>query len=111
MEITNKTRNTLLSSTATKLLTEKERVIGLIGSIKPKAIVFETRFGIHTFLMKFSIDVVILNENKEIIALKETLKPNRIFMWNPKYKIVIELPERTIHKSKTKLHDVLQYET
>lgn len=110
MQIINSTKQTVLSRDATFIKTEKERVKGLIGEKNPKTILFETRFGIHTFFMKFAIDVLILDEDNTIVALKEHLKPNRIFMWNPKYKTVIELPSGTIKNSKTKLGDQSEIE-
>lgn len=108
MIIKNHTKQRILVTDAKLLKTEKERAIGLIGSKKPKSILFETRFGIHTFFMKFPIDVIILDDNKKVVAIKESLKSNRIFMWNPKYKTVIELPEGMIKKSGTTVYDKIQ---
>jgi uncharacterized membrane protein (UPF0127 family) len=34
--------------------------------------------GIHTFFMKFSIDVVYLNKNKEVIKIIKNMKPRKI---------------------------------
>lgn len=38
-----------------------EKVVGLIGKDKPIALLIKTHFGIHTFGLKFSIDVLRLN--------------------------------------------------
>jgi len=56
---------------------------------------FETRWGVHTFFVKESIDVLILDEENIIRAIKKGLKPRRIFFWNPKYRRVVELPKET----------------
>lgn len=79
-----------------KLKILKERAVGLIGKKEIIPVIFETRFGIHTFGMRVVIDVLILDKDKKVVALKESLKPNRIFLWNPHYKIVLELPKGTI---------------
>ena len=105
MTIKNKTKKTVLASNACFITTEKERIKGLIGEKKSKTIVFETRFGIHTFFMKFPIDVSILNESNEVVALKGEMKPNRIFVWNPKHKLVTELPTGTLRKTQTEVGD------
>lgn len=64
---------------------------------------FRTRFGIHTFGMHYPIDVIILDKQQIVVHLKENLMPNRLYFWNPKYSIVIELPKETIKKKKISL--------
>lgn len=86
-----------------------EKIFGLVGQKKPEAIIFFTRFGIHTFFMQFYIDVLILDKSKKVMSLKENLKPNRVFFWNPKYNTVLELPSGSIKKSKTQAGDLLEF--
>lgn len=81
----------------------KEKVQGLIGKEKPDSLMIKTHFGIHTFGLKFPIDVLILNENNKVVSLKKNLIPNRIFVWNPMYEKVIELPVNTIDKKKIEI--------
>lgn len=81
----------------------REKVQGLIGSKKPKNFLLKTRFGIHTFGLTFPIDVVILNKSHQVVVLKENLKPYNIFLWNPRYDTVLELPEGTIREEKIEL--------
>ena len=81
---------------------------GFIGKNDVEAIVFTTRFGIHTFGLKFPIDVLILNDKRKVIYTKENLKPNRIFAWNPKYKLVVELNKKLIKNSGIEVNDYLQ---
>lgn len=82
----------------------KEKVQGLIGKDKPEALMIRTRFGIHTFGLKFPIDVLILSNENKVVSIKENLKPNKIFLWNPLYEKVLELPSGTIKKNKIKTH-------
>lgn len=74
--------------------------IGLLGRKKASPVIFNTRFGIHTFGMRFPIDAVILNKNNEVVSYKKNLVPNRVFVWNPKYEKVLELPKGFISKNK-----------
>lgn len=82
----------------------KDKITGLIGKKKPFALMIKTHFGIHTFGLKFPIDVLILNNKDEVVSIKENLKPNSIFLWNPKYEKVIELPNGTIKEKRLKMH-------
>lgn len=106
--IENKTQKTLIA----KNLYKKNafgKIKGLIGEKTPQAIIFNTRFGIHTFLIQFPIDVVILDKNRQVVALKRGLKPNRIFFWNIRFDTVIELPGGVLNKSKTQLGDIFKF--
>ena len=81
----------------------REKIVGLIGKDKPEALMLKTHFGIHTFGLKFPIDVVILNKENKVVNLKKNLKPKNIFLWNPKYEHVLEMPAGTIDKNKIEL--------
>ncbi len=82
-------------------------VIGLIGKKEPESIYLQTRWGIHTFFMRFPIDVVILDDEYHIAAMKEHLVPWRIFIWNPRYRHVVELPDKTIKANKWTIGDTI----
>ena len=107
--IRNKTKNTLVVKSFSKEVGLK-KFVGLIGSKNPNAIIFNTRFGIHTFLLKFSIDVLILDKNNKVVSMRNNLKPNKIFLWNIANDIVIELPSGSIQKSKTQIGDFIEYD-
>ncbi len=86
-----------------------QRTVGLIGK-EGRTLTFHTRFGIHTFGMKSPMDVLILDDKMKVVSLKKNFKPNRIFLWNPRYKIVVETKNGAIDKSKTGLGDMLKIE-
>ncbi len=73
-----------------------EKGIGLISKT-PTPMLLRTRWGIHTFGMKYPIDVVVLNKKMHVVACKKALKPWQIYMWNPIYTTIIELPEHSLH--------------
>lgn len=85
----------------------KEKVVGLIGKEKAKALLIKTHFGIHTFGLKFPIDVLILNKKNKVAKLSKHLKPGKILMWNPLHETVLELPEGTVDKKKIKINDLI----
>lgn len=81
-----------------------QKSLGLIGKQKPENILIKTRFGIHTFGLRFPIDVLILDDNNRIVKLCESLQPNKVFFWNIKYDTVIELPSEFINRSHLKIN-------
>ena len=74
--------------------------LGLTVFKKARPVMLKTRFGIHTFGMKYAIDVIILNKHFEVVRLKEKLQPNNIFIWVPIYNTVLELPWGYINENK-----------
>ena len=86
----------------------KEKIFGLIGKKRAEPLLIKTRFGIHTFFLKFPIDVIVLDKNYEVKDIKESMQPNRIFIWNPLYNIVVEMPKKTIAEKKIKTGDKIR---
>lgn len=84
-----------------------EKTTGLMGKRRIEPVLLRTRFGIHTFGLKFPIDVLILDDKNKIINLKNDLKPNRIFIWNPKYKNVLELPSGFSVRNNIRVGDIV----
>jgi uncharacterized membrane protein (UPF0127 family) len=82
-----------------------EKSIGLIGANPVYPVYFTTRWGIHTFGVLSPIDVLILDTNDCVVAIRQKMKPNRLFFWNPKYDRVVELPLGVIEKMKIILGD------
>lgn len=95
---------------AKKLNSWQEKSEGLLGNTKASPIFFKTRFGIHTFLMKFPIDIVVLDQNYKVVKIRQNLKPNRIFFWNPRFYNVLELPNGWLKKYKIKLNSTVRVE-
>lgn len=86
----------------------KEKTIGLIGSRNSHAVLIKTRFGIHTFGLKFPIDVLVLNKKDKVVRISKGLKQNRIFIWPPNYNKVIELPKGEADKNQIKIGDKIK---
>ncbi len=88
----------------------KNKARGLIGIKKAYPVFFQTRFGIHTFGLKFPIDVLILDKESRVVKFCENLKPNRIFLWNPQFNSVIELPAGEIKRLNLKIREKISIE-
>jgi uncharacterized protein len=75
------------------------RLKGLLGKkelLQGEGLLIKPCNSIHTFGMKFPIDVVFLDKEKRILALFKNLPPNRIIRVLPNAKSVIELPAGTL---------------
>lgn len=103
----NKTRKTVISKDLKIFKGNAQKTLGLLGKT-PQTILFRTRFGIHTFFLKYPIDVIVLNSQNRVVKVKRELRPNRIFLWNPKFEIVIETQSGKVEESKTEIGDFLE---
>jgi len=110
IRIINQTKQQILSLNAKNAQTFFDKVIGLIGKDKSTSMIFQTRFGIHTFGIKFPIDIIVLNKQNVVISLRKNLKPFRFFFWNPRYDTIVELPAGIIDLTKTESGDHLKFE-
>ena len=81
---------------------------GLMFADNSVPVFFKTRFGIHTFFVKHPIDVLILDNDHKIVKLKANLKPWSVFVWNPKYVRVLELPSGNIKRMKLKVGSMIK---
>ena len=63
--------------------------------------------GVHTFLMKFPIDVVFLDKQNRIIATVTNLLPQRMTKMLLSSYCVIELPSGTVQASGTVIGNVI----
>jgi hypothetical protein len=64
--------------------------------------------GVHTFWMRFAIDVVFLDREMRVIKLVKNLRPFRVTMPNTAARSVIELPAHTIAQAGLRLGDQLR---
>lgn len=109
MTMINKTRNTTIATNLIIPKTLLDQTLGLLKYKTPSAMLLQTRFGIHTFGMQYPIDVLILDKKHTVAAMKENLRPNRIFLWSIIYDTVIELPIGTIKRTQTEIGDTIVY--
>lgn len=110
----NKTQNLILADQVKKATGLKARMKGLLCQN-------ELPFGhgmwitpcnsIHTFFMKFSIDVLFLSSEGKCVQIYKNVRPFRITPMIRKAHSVLELPAGTLDQSPTQLGDLLVLET
>jgi uncharacterized membrane protein (UPF0127 family) len=108
MKILNVSKNTVLADEVFIADTFMKKVNGLTTFGQTVSLFMKTRWGIHTFDMKFPIDCVVCDNDMKVVAVRESLAPNSFFFWKPSYKNVIELPMKTISRSGTAIGDTLK---
>ncbi len=109
MRLLNKTKDKLITKNLIFLKTLSEKSKGLLYEKPPKPVYFQTRWGIHTFGMKFKIDCIVANKNM-VVKKTKSMKPNQVFFWNPRYKNVFEMPSGTTKKYDIQVGDKLKIE-
>lgn len=108
MKLLNRTKRTTLCDSVEIALSIPQRVKGLIGKENPSGLVLKTRWGVHTFGMKFPIDCVIMDSSWKVRFLRENIVPCRVILWNPFWMNVAELPAGSVRNSKTTVGNILE---
>jgi len=113
VKVVNETRGTVIGDRVEVAETSLTRMVGLLGRrglnageglwIRPSS-------GVHTFGMKFAIDVIGLDKNRQVIKLWQNLVPYRISSISGRLRSVVELSAGRIAECKVELGDVLQFE-
>lgn len=85
-----------------------EKAQGLIGKQPNEPIYFKTRLGIHTFGVRFPIDVVICDLDFVVKRIFENVAPGRMIFWNPVWNNVFELPAGSAQPGNIRLGDKLE---
>jgi uncharacterized membrane protein (UPF0127 family) len=65
--------------------------------------------GVHTFFMKFAIDVVYLNKKREVVKLRPNMGKSRLSLCLKAHS-VLELPAGMIAKTGTQVGDRLEFD-
>lgn len=109
LTLKNLTNEITISDQASVATTIFDRMFGLLNPKSPKYLIIRTHFGIHTFFMKYPIDVMLLDKNNRVVQLRENLPPFRLFFYNPQYSTVVEMPKGTLHKYHVCINDKISY--
>ena len=113
MIIKNLTQGKVLADKVIIARSFKSRLQGLIGKQsleKNAALVLPNCNGIHTFFMRFPIDVLFLDAQGKAVGKIEALAPFRIspVFWSAK--TAIEFPPQTIKNSASQIGDIIRIE-
>jgi hypothetical protein len=84
------------------------RLRGLIGHrrLNPnEGMLISPCRGVHTFCMRFPIDVVYVDRQGKVVGLAPELRPNRLGPVVRRAQFVLELPAGTIARTRTRIGD------
>jgi uncharacterized membrane protein (UPF0127 family) len=113
MRLINRTANLVIAERleAPNLLWERMR--GLLGRDRLEAgeamLLLACRW-VHTFGMRFPIDVVFLDAHYRVVRLAPDLKPNRLSPFVPAARMTVELPAGTLARLNLRRGDQLAVE-
>ena len=111
MNLRNITRATTVGTQITLADTSLTRLLGLVGRRRLDAgcgLLIRPSFGIHTFGMLFSIDVVALSRNLRVLKLWHRLAPFRVTSIHLKTHSMLELPAGQISNCQMQVGDQLE---
>jgi uncharacterized membrane protein (UPF0127 family) len=110
VQVTNQTRGIVIGNHVEVAETSWTRMVGLLGRagvdagaglwIKPSS-------GVHTIGMKFPIDVIGLDRDRNVIKLWQNLVPGRITSISTRLRSVVELSAGRIAECQVQLGDKL----
>ena len=112
VKVHNETRQTLLANVADVADTARARRTGLLGhaSLKPgEGLWIVPCEAVHSFGMKFAIDLVYLDRKKRVRKVRKAMMPRRLSACVTAHS-VLELPSGTIASTATSPGDQLQFE-
>lgn len=110
VRISNSTRGTVLADAAVVAATSAERRTGLLkrtGLSPGEGLWIVPCEGVHTFGMKFAIDIVFLNKRKVVRKVKRAV-PRRRIVLDLLAHSVVELPAGAIEATQTAVGDQLE---
>lgn len=114
MRVLNQTRHTLLLSQVRVADNFWLRLRGLLGSDPLKqgeGLMLVGEKSIHTFFMRFPIDVAYVDKDRNIIRTQENMVPYRLGPLVFQSAYVLEMPVGTIKQTNTRVGDQLKFES
>ena len=112
MRVKNATKNTVLAENAAVANTSATRRRGLLerGDFpRGEGLWIVPCEAVHTFWMKFPIDLVYLNKRKQVVKVRHAVPPWRVSACLRAHS-VLELPPGTARETETEPGDQLEFE-
>ena len=111
MKALNLTTHTELACNLVKAENLFARMKGLLGrSSLPtgEALLLKPCNSIHTFGMRFAIDVIFLDRKNRVVAITKNMQPNRLTRLYLHAASVLELPAGTLEATSTAIGDEVE---
>ena len=109
----NKTKKSILSKDYKICKTFLSKTIGLMLSFKPKTLLFvwekEEIRDIHMFFVFFPIDILWLDKEKRVIAIRKRVMPFSFVKINKPAQYVIESAQGMVIKTRTETQDLIRF--
>ena len=114
MIIKNVTKNTIIGTNFKFCSNNFSKFMGLMFSRKKNnTLIFkfnkEKIISLHMFFVFYPIDVLFLDKNKIVVEIKENFMPFTFYTPVRKAKYIIEIPNKTIKKTKTRIGDKISF--
>lgn len=111
MKLYNSTQNCLIADDVKIADNFISRTIGLISKKEishAEGLLIKPCCSIHTFFMRFEIDVLFINRKNEVVALYENVKPWKVLPIHPSSHYVVELCSGLIEKNNISKGDTVE---
>jgi hypothetical protein len=112
LKIINQNKNTVLAEDVIIADTPAKRMKGLLDRHefkKGQAIILAPCNSVHTFFMRFPIDVVFIDRKNQVVKVISNLKPWRLSGIYPSACSCIELPANSIISGLASLGDFIAF--
>ena len=114
LRVENVSKNTTLGENIKIADSSLRRMVGLLGTphLEPQSglLILPTQ-AIHTFGMKYPIDVVFLDRGRRVVGMRSAVKPWRLTPIFWRAECVVELPAGVIEATRTEVGDQLSWGT
>ena len=108
----NHTRGTLVGDSIRIADTELTRLFGLLGErelLPGDGLLIVPSQGVHTWGMMFPIDIVVLDDAWNVIAIRPRLRPFRMTRLFWKAAAVLELRSGIVDSTRTSVGDTIEF--
>lgn len=112
MKAVNSGKQIVLANDVAVADTVLTRLVGLLGkSCLPsgKGLLITPCKGVHTFGMRFPIDVLFISASRRVVAAASNLEPNRVTRLYKDSASVLELPAGVIEATGTIIGDEVEF--
>ena len=109
---TNRTRGTVFGQSIRVAETGLHRIVGLLGEreLPPgDGLLIVPSQGVHTWGMRFPIDIAVLDNEWKVIATRRVMRPFRMTRMFWKAAAVLELPAGALESTRTSVGDMIEF--
>jgi uncharacterized membrane protein (UPF0127 family) len=113
MQAVNISKGTVLAERLREARTPWSRLVGLLGHAhlpQGEGLLIVPCSSVHTFFMRFPIDVAFLDREGKVVRMFVSVPPFRILLGGPRARMALELPPGALNRASTEPGDQLLFE-